>query len=125
LFSELVINMSSSNPTVKAEASIPTENVSDDGPDWKHVVKVRRKAANRTLPFEFTEEELAVVSQADEDIPARKKPRLEDPRPRGWTLDEDAKLTRAVANTAKKMWGKEYKTNWPAISELIPGRTRN
>jgi hypothetical protein len=41
-----------------------------------------------------------------------------------WTLKEDASLTRAVANTSKKKWGNEYKTDWPAISELILGRTR-
>jgi hypothetical protein len=69
------------NPTVKAEASIPTENVSDDEPDWNRKVKVRRKAAKR-LPFELSEEELDLVSQdGDEDTPARKKPRLEEPIP--------------------------------------------
>jgi hypothetical protein len=41
-----------------------------------------------------------------------------------WTLQEDTKLTRAVANTSKRKWVKEYKTNWPAISELVPGRTK-
>jgi hypothetical protein len=113
------------NPTVKAEASIPTENVSDADPDWKRIVKVRRKAAKRTLPFELTEEELDLVSQEeDEDIPARKKPRLEEPPPHRWTLEEDAKVTRAVAHTSERKRGKEYKTNWTAISELFPGRQR-
>jgi hypothetical protein len=32
----------------------------------------------------------------------------------GWTLEEDAKLSRAVANTSKKRWGKEYRTDWVA-----------
>jgi hypothetical protein len=40
-----------------------------------------------------------------------------------WTFEEDAELTRAVTNIPKKMYGKQYKTDWPAISELIPGRT--
>jgi hypothetical protein len=40
----------------------------------------------------------------------------------GWTLEEDAKLTRAVANTSKKKSGEEYKTNWPAIFEMVPGQ---
>jgi hypothetical protein len=43
---------------------------------------------------------------------------------RRWTLEEDAKLTRAVANISKKKWGKEYKTDWPDISAMVPGRTR-
>jgi myb proto-oncogene protein len=42
---------------------------------------------------------------------------------RRWTLEEDAKLTRAVTNTSKKKWGKEYKTDWAAAAALIPGRT--
>jgi hypothetical protein len=42
-----------------------------------------------------------------------------------WTLEEDTKLTSAVANISKKKWGKEYKTDWPAIAALVPGRTKN
>jgi hypothetical protein len=109
-------------------------------------------------------------SLQDEDIPARKKPRLEEPLPsptanqaagktalpdisvslsndddnedadaatdtqaniygvvatRSWTSEEDAKLTRAAANTPKKRRGNKYKTGWVAISELVPGRTRS
>jgi hypothetical protein len=148
---------------------LPTETASmSDDPNMNHTVKTRRKAATRTLPFELTAEEL-LVSQ-DEDNPARKKPRLEEPLPTTpdeaarktappdfslgpsppnadnddanasadplkytqpnagatratllrWTLEEDAKLTHAVANTSKKKRGK---TDWPAVSELIPGRT--
>jgi hypothetical protein len=41
-----------------------------------------------------------------------------------YTLQEEAKLTSAVANTSKKMWGKEYKTDWVAVAALVPGRTR-
>jgi hypothetical protein len=67
------------NPTNHAEASIPTENVSDDDPDWNRTVNVRRKAAKRTLPFDLTAEELLVSH--DEDDPAKKKPRLEDSLP--------------------------------------------
>jgi myb proto-oncogene protein len=40
-----------------------------------------------------------------------------------WTLEEDAKLTSAVANTSKKKYGKEYKTAFDAIAALVPGRT--
>jgi myb proto-oncogene protein len=41
-----------------------------------------------------------------------------------WALEEDAKLTRAVANASKKKCGKEHTTDWTAISALVPGRTR-
>jgi hypothetical protein len=161
------------NPTDQAEASIPTAaNVTDNVPDWNRIVNVRRKAAKRTHPFDLTEEELNLVPQEeDEDIPARKKPRLEEPFPTTtdeatrdaaspdvseglnphaaendganldadrvsdtqpnagatgrWALEEDAKLTRAVANTCKKKCGKEYKTDWVTISVLVPGRTKS
>jgi hypothetical protein len=42
-----------------------------------------------------------------------------------WTTDEDAQLTRAVANTSNKKWGKEYKTDWPAVAALVPSRTKS
>jgi hypothetical protein len=45
--------------------------------------------------------------------------------PRRWTKDEDAELTRAIMNTCKKKHGSEYKTNWPAISAKVVGRTSN
>jgi hypothetical protein len=158
------------NPTDQAETSITTETtVTNNGPNWIRTVKVPRKAAKRILPFELTAEEPDLVSPPQaEDVPTRKKPRLEEPLPittdeatretastdvlvelssptaddenenadpmtdtqpnagatGSWTLQEDAKLTRAVANTSKKKWGKEYMTNWPAIFELIPGRTQ-
>jgi hypothetical protein len=41
-----------------------------------------------------------------------------------WILEEDAKLTRTVANTSKKKYGKEYKTDWVVIATLVPGRTK-
>jgi hypothetical protein len=44
---------------------------------------------------------------------------------RRWTLEEDAKLTSAVASTLKMKWGKDYKKNWAAISTLVPGRTKH
>jgi myb proto-oncogene protein len=40
-----------------------------------------------------------------------------------WTLEEDAKLARAVANTSKKTWGENYKINWGAVAALVPSRT--
>jgi hypothetical protein len=42
-----------------------------------------------------------------------------------WTIDEDAKLTSAVANTSKKKLGNEYKIDWNAVAVLVPGRARN
>jgi hypothetical protein len=159
------------NPTDQAEASIPAETtVINNVPNWIRTVKVPRKAAKRTLPFDLTGEQVNLMTPPQVgDIPARrKKPRLEEPLPtttdqatretdspdvsvgvstptadnddanadpvtdtpndaatratRRWALEEDAKLARAVANTSKKKRGKEYKTNWAAISELIPGR---
>jgi hypothetical protein len=44
---------------------------------------------------------------------------------RRWTLEEDAKLTHAVANTSKRMWGKEFKTDWDLVAALVPGRTKS
>ncbi len=41
-----------------------------------------------------------------------------------WTLEEDAQLTSAVANTCKKKWMKEYKIDWVKIAALVPGRTK-
>jgi hypothetical protein len=63
------------NPT---KASIPMETtVTNNGSKWNRKVNVR------TLPFDQTEEELELVSPPpqDEDIPARKRPRLEEPFP--------------------------------------------
>jgi myb proto-oncogene protein len=40
-----------------------------------------------------------------------------------WTLEEDAKLTSAVANTSKKKWGNEYKIDWVAVAALVSSRT--
>jgi hypothetical protein len=42
-----------------------------------------------------------------------------------WTLEEDAQLTRRVAKTSKKKFGKEYRTDWLVIAALVPGRTND
>jgi hypothetical protein len=159
-----------STPTEEAEASIPTDNVRED-PNLNHTVRSGRKAATRTLPWDLVTGELHLVSRPpkDEDIPAKKKPRLEGPlsaspdevarktassdvsiglppppppaadvddanaesvmdtQPNAgatgrWTLEEDAELTRAVANTPKKKYGKEYRIDWIEISALVTGR---
>ena len=64
-------------PTEEVEAPIPTEIVSND-PDMNRTVALRRKSANRTLPWDLPADELEVVSppQADE-TQATKRPRLE------------------------------------------------
>jgi hypothetical protein len=77
-------------PTEDNEAPIPTETVSNgpnlnvrDGPHLNRTVAVRRKAAKRSLPWDLVAGELDLMSpplQA-EDIPARKKRRLEEPLP--------------------------------------------
>jgi hypothetical protein len=43
---------------------------------------------------------------------------------RHWIPAEDAKLTRAVAKTRKKKYGKKSITNWAAIATLVPDRTQ-
>jgi hypothetical protein len=40
-----------------------------------------------------------------------------------WTLGEDAKLTSAATNTSKKKRTKEYRTDWAAVTALVPSRT--
>jgi hypothetical protein len=74
------------NPTDQAEAPIPPETGSNDpippetgsnDANMNRSVKVRRKAAKRTFPFDLTIEELNVVPH----IPARKKRRLEESHP--------------------------------------------
>jgi hypothetical protein len=43
---------------------------------------------------------------------------------RCWTPEEDEKLTSALTNTCKKKFGKNFMTDWVAITALVPGRTR-
>jgi hypothetical protein len=86
------------------------------------------------------------LQDEDEDVPAAKKRRLGGPLPtaaddaeapdtqsnpratgatrRGWTPEEDVELTGAVANTCKKMHGKEYRIDWVAVAALVPDRTK-
>jgi hypothetical protein len=125
------ITSSMQNPTVKAEA--------DDDPNWKRIVQVRRKVANRTRPFDMAEEELNLVSSSSQaadilpDLVSSLSQATDTLRPNAgatwatarWTSEEDAKLTSAVANTHKKKIGKEYKRDWVAVAALVPGRTRN
>jgi hypothetical protein len=60
-------------PHEEAEASIPTETViPTNGPNLERAFTVRRKAAKRTA---LPPQNLAVPLS----IPARKKPRLEEP----------------------------------------------
>jgi hypothetical protein len=163
------------NPTEEDEASVPTEPVPDDPHSSGGAFMLRRRAAKRTVPWDLAAEELDLLSPPPQavDIPARKKPRLEEPLPTttdqaarkaaspdvseglpppvvdddndanadpvtdtqpnaeatpatgSWTLQEDAKLISAVANTSKKKRGKEYTKDWAAIAELVPGRTKN
>jgi hypothetical protein len=80
------------------EAPIPTEIVSN-GPkeNLNRTVAVRRKAANRTLPWDLAADEM--------------------PRRTGkWTAVEDTKLKDAV-----QMQGAD---NWKEIEALVPGRTK-
>jgi hypothetical protein len=67
-------------PTNQAKAPIPTETVSND-PNLNRTVAARRKFSKRTVPWDLKVEELDLVSPPPraEDIPARKKRRLEEP----------------------------------------------
>jgi hypothetical protein len=68
-------------PNEEVEASIPPLNVRDD-PDLHRTFTARRKAAKRTLPWDLQSGKLELVSSQlpqDEDIPATKKRRLEEP----------------------------------------------
>jgi hypothetical protein len=146
------------DPTDQAEASIPTENVRDDA-NLNRTFIVRRKAAKRTFPWDLAAGELNLVSPPPrpqaEDIPAAKKPRLQEPfsastneattkisshdtedhtgaehlkgtRTTGhWTLEEDANLNSVVMKTCRKKYGKECRTDWNAIAALVPGRTKH
>jgi hypothetical protein len=93
------------NPTDQAEteASVPTETtVYSNGTHWDRTVNVRRTAAKRTNPFHLTAEELLIVPSSsssssssppqDEDIPARKKQRLEEPFPKTADLRKSTRL---------------------------------
>jgi hypothetical protein len=76
-------------PTGEAEASISTENARE-GPNWNRIVRGRRKAAKRTLPWDLKEGELDLMSSPlqDENIRLTKKPRLGEPL--SASLDEAA-----------------------------------
>jgi hypothetical protein len=75
------------NPTDQAETSIPTETVmmAINGPNLNRTFTVRRKAAKRSEPW-YPQNLAAPLS-----IPARKKPRLEEPL--ATTTDEYARKT--------------------------------
>jgi hypothetical protein len=169
-----------SDPIEEAEpeAIIPIEVVSSGGQSATNSTgttgRLRRKAARRSEPLFIRRSPRRLGKAAAEDVPARKKPRLEEPLPTttdeaasknsspevsvglpsppaadadgdiddantnadpsmdtqpnvvatgSWTLEEDAKLTSAFANTSKKKCGKEYKRDWVAVAALVPGRS--
>jgi hypothetical protein len=66
--------------TEEAEASISVENEGED-PNLNVTFALCRKAAKRTLPWDLVGEELNLMPSLPqaEDIPATKKPRLEEP----------------------------------------------
>jgi hypothetical protein len=159
---------STSTSTSTSSMQDPTED--DEAPgtncDLNRIVKMRRKVAKRTLPFDITMEELHLIKKrrleklslektlpteegakktalpnvseclapppADGDINDVNKDSVTDTQLNdgastratgGWTSEEDAQLTRSVANTSKKRCGKKYTTDWVEISSLVPGRT--
>jgi hypothetical protein len=81
-------------PTEDDEASVSTENGRED-PSINQTVAVRRKAAKRSLPWDLKAGELHIVSSTPqaEEIPARKKRRIEEHLPTA--TDEAARNTAA------------------------------
>jgi hypothetical protein len=55
-------------------------------------------------------------ADADPVSDTQSKPRAKN---RGWTSDEDAQLTSAVANTSKKKRGEEFNIDWVAVAALF------
>jgi uncharacterized protein (DUF2237 family) len=96
------------NPTEEAETFVPTETVLSNGRNLNPTVAVRRKAAKRSEPWYLAPpppQNLAAPlppSPQAEDIPARKKQRL-----------EDEPLTRATDEATRK-------TTSPDISVGLP-----
>jgi hypothetical protein len=83
-------------PTDEAEASIPEETLSNGpnlNPNTYRTVTVHRKAAKRILPWDLPTDEIQPVlpRPQDEDIPARKKQRLDESL--HTTTDEAARKT--------------------------------
>jgi hypothetical protein len=153
------------------EASIPTEPERTTNEPNKSIsgTTLKRKVCTETCVTKLSAAN--IKSSPDEDIPARKKPRLQVSLPaiaadadtlnaspdaavavasadaggrdpvaaspmqpnewaipeshRLWTLEEDTNLTTAVKTTCKKKYGEEYRPDWVAIAELVPGRTKN
>jgi hypothetical protein len=68
-------------PTKEAEASIPTKNVREgSNPNLKGAFKLPRKPRKRNLPWDLPAGERNLVSPPqDQEILAKKKPRLEEP----------------------------------------------
>jgi hypothetical protein len=84
----------------KAEAIIPPEIVSSESATTSTTVRLRRRAANRTEPLYLRRSTrqrqppgyfASPPPPQDEEIPARKKPRLEEPLPT--TADQAARKT--------------------------------
>jgi hypothetical protein len=63
---------------------------------------------------------LPAAADDDEDADPKKGSRATG----HWSPEEDVDLNSAVMNTCKKKHGKESRTDWVAISILVPGRTQ-
>jgi hypothetical protein len=92
--------------------------------------KTRDEVARKTNSHDVSQGHSPSPSADDDDDDANTDADLETDTQQNavatgsWTLVEDAKLTSAVANTSKKKWGKEYKTDWYAVAALVPSRTK-
>jgi hypothetical protein len=84
------------NPTDQAETSIPVETVSN-GPNLNRTVTVRRKAAKRSERWYLAPPPQNIAASLSIP-PARKKPRIEEPRPSSTPPDVSVSLPPPTAD---------------------------
>jgi hypothetical protein len=97
-------------PAIAADAD--TLNASHNSPDA--IVAVASPDAGGTLHVA----DIPTQPNVEATRPVTRAP------PRRWTAEEDTKLTAAVETACKKQWGRKYRTDWDAITALVPGLTK-
>jgi hypothetical protein len=99
----------------QAETFIPTETVmaAINGPNFNRTFKVPRKATKRAVPWTLTARPLNLESPPQaEDIPARKKQRLEKP------------LSTTIGKAARKNASSDVSAGLH-VAALVPSRTKD
>jgi hypothetical protein len=107
--------------TVNHASPLLSSQVEEDIPETKkqRLYEPGESSAN-TDPAYAT---IALPASDDDDANTNEDP-VTYTRRCYWTLEEDAKLTVAFANTRKRKWGKEYVSDFDAIAALVPGRSK-